>query len=131
MHSPEQTVDRMTIKPWAVTVEGYPDAAIYYTRTRGQAMADAWRCDAFGAISFKDFLKIAKCRKADLPHSQFGDAITVEGKPAFYIDRNRAYVRVQMQDMDRVSNVHPSDILPEGYRPEAYRALLEKQPCPK
>ena len=82
-------------------------------------LGDAMR---LGAWPFKGFLKIATCRKAsDVPEG-FGDRITADGKPAFYVERNRAYVRAAEDGSDVIGNYHPSEVLPEMYRPEAYRS---------
>lgn len=48
------------LKRFEVTVSGY-GAGVYVTTTRGKAMADAWRCDAFGHLTFGEFLKRARC----------------------------------------------------------------------
>lgn len=110
----------MKIKAWDVTVSGY-GVARYYAASRGKALAEAWRCDAFGRITFKDFLKIASCWKAMIVQSSFGAPITVDGKPAFFVERNRAYVRAVEAGSDVIGNYHPSEVLPEMYRPEEYR----------
>ncbi len=110
----------MKIKAWDVTVSGY-GVARYYAASRGKALAAAWRCDAFGRISFKDFLKIASCWKAMFVPEGFGAQITVEGKPAFYIERDRAHVRIAYPDATNVLSAHPYDILPLEFRPEPYR----------
>ena len=110
----------MKIKAWDVTVSGY-GVARYYAASRGKALAAAWRCDAFGHISFKDFLKIASCWKAMFVPEGFGAPITVECKPAFYVERNRAYVTIAYPDATNVLSAHPYDVLPVEFRPKAYR----------
>ena len=110
----------MKIKAWDVTVTGYGEAR-YYAASRGKALAAAWRCDAFGNISFRDFLKIASCWKAIFIPEGFGSPITVEGKPAFYIERNCAYVRIAYPGATNVMSAHPYDVLPIEFRPEPYR----------
>ena len=108
------------VKTWEVTVYGH-GAGRFVSGTRGKALAEAWRCDAFNRLSFKEFLKIARCRKAE-DGPGFGRPITVEGRPAFFIDRNGAYVRVVFPDSDVILCAHPYDVLPEDARPLAYRS---------
>lgn len=108
------------IKRWCVAVEGYGNAH-YELASRGKALAHAWACDAFGHLRFGDFLKIARCwRVHDLPE-RWGDRITVGGRPAFFIENNRQYVRFAYPGSDHVSNAHPYDVLPVEYRPNTYR----------
>jgi hypothetical protein len=110
----------MRIKAWDVTVQGY-GVGRYYAASRGKALAAAWRCDAFGRLKFGDFLKIASCWRAMLVPEGFGSAITVDGKPAFYVERNRAYVFIAYPDADHTLSAHPYDVLPIEFRPEPYR----------
>ena len=109
------------VKAWDVQVSGYGTQQ-YFSQSRGKAIAEAWRCDAFEHLSFKEFLKISSCRKSDDTPEGFGDRITADGKPAFYVERNRAYVRAVLQGEAVIGNWHPSEIEPERYRPEAYRS---------
>lgn len=115
----------MKIKAWDVTVRGY-GVARYYAATRGKALAEAWRSDAFSTISFKDFLKIASCFKAMFVHECFAAPITVGGKPAFFVERSRSYVRAAEAGSDVIGNYHPSEVLPESFRPERYRTTPTK-----
>lgn len=96
---------------------------IYLATTRGRALADAWRSDAFNGYTFGEFLKIARCRLTD--HQIEPKPITVSGKPAFYVDHNDQYVQFAYPDGEFVLNAHPLDVLPESFRPKAYQ---EPQP---
>jgi hypothetical protein len=108
------------MKRWSVTVQGYGEGS-YVAASRGKAIAQAWRCDAFGHLTFGQFLKIARCVSDPHIPEHFGAPITIEGKPAFFIDRNRAYVHFAYAQEERVLCAHPYDVLPIEFRPEAYR----------
>jgi len=108
------------IKRWCVAVSGYGTGR-YDAASRGKAIADAWRCDAFGHLRFGEFLKIVHCwRDHDVP-ARWGDPIVVGGKPAFFLENNSQYVRFTYPDSAIVSNAHPYDVLPVQYRPDNYR----------
>lgn len=108
------------IKRWCVAVVG--DGTGHYEATsRGKALADAWRCDAFNDHTFGQFMRIARCwRDHDVP-ARWGDPITVGGKDAFFVENNRQYVRFAYPGSAHVSNAHPYDVLPVEYRPDTYR----------
>lgn len=114
---------KMPIKAWDVTVRDY-GVGRYYAASRGKALAEAWRCEAFAHLSFKEFLKMASCWRAMFVPQGFGDRITANGKPAFFVERNRAYVRAVREGQTTIGNYHPYDILPECYRPEDYRSAV-------
>jgi hypothetical protein len=107
------------LKRFEVTVQGY-GAGIYVTTTRGKAMADAWRCDAFGHLTFGEFLKRARCVRTPEPPG-FGEPCTFVGKPALCFGHNQQYVSIQLPGRDHLSSAHPYDILPMEHRPRAYR----------
>jgi hypothetical protein len=108
------------VKRWLVSVAGY-SATAYTAKTRGSALADAWRCGAFDGIKFGEFLKIARCRRDRVCPSRWGDKITVSGKPAFFLGNNPQYIQFVWPGSDVVLNSHPYDVLPVGYRPSTYR----------
>lgn len=108
------------VKRWKVNVLGYGDA-FYEESTRGSAMARAWRCDAFSHLTFGEFLKIARCTRDHALPDRWGDPITVEGRPAFFLENNRQYVRFAYPGRAAPSNAHPYDVLPVEYRPDTYR----------
>lgn len=121
------------LKRWEVSVPGY-GTGIYCVPTRGKALADAWRCDAFSGVTFGEFIKFARARRATEP-PRWGDQITVLGKPAFFVGENGQYVQFAWPDGEFVLNSHPFDVQPESYRPAAYRtpsqaasALLMDEP---
>lgn len=66
---------------WLVTVDGYGQSEIF-ARSRGKALADAWRCDAFSHVTFKQFLSMAKATTG----SQHGDSL-FEGDGYAYVRR--------------------------------------------
>lgn len=110
----------MRVKPWHVTVRGYDGYGPFFAVSRGKAIADAWRCDAFCETSFKDFLKIVRCKAAE-PSKRFGERFTVNGRPARYISHDRQYVQFVYEGGDTVFNTHPLDIdQPEARRGTPY-----------
>lgn len=114
------------MKRWTITVRwasGTETSSDSTAATRGKALADAWRSDAFSGSTFGEFMKFARCRRTIDPQ-QWGDQITVEGKPAFYLGRNSQYVRIAYPDSDVALNAHPLDVSPESYRPECYRSAV-------
>lgn len=108
------------VKRWRVSVSGYGEGS-YVASTRGRAMADAWRCDAFSGSTFGEFLKFARCRRDRITPPRWGDEITVLGKPAYFIGENGQYVEFVYPGKDVVLNAHPYDVLPVEYRPRAYQ----------
>ncbi len=109
------------LKCWNVSVVGYGIERIV-AASRGAALAQAWRSDVFNAISFGQFLKMGSAWRAALVDEDFGKPITVNGKPAFFVERNRQYVRFAYPGGKAVLNVHPSEVEPEHFRPEFYRS---------
>lgn len=108
------------LRRYEVTV-GHWGAGIFLTTTRGKALADAWRSDAFEGYTFGEFLKMARCRLTDFQIKPV--PITVSGKPAFKVDHNQQYVQFVYPDGEFVLNAHPLDVLPECERPRSYRTL--------
>lgn len=108
------------MKRWRVSVDGYGTGA-YDATSRGKALSDAWRSDAFAHLSFKQFLGVARCQQeVDLP-ARYGDPITVAGHLGFFIENNRQYVRFAVPGGDGVLCAHPYEVLPVEYRPDTYR----------
>jgi len=116
----ELSSERFIIKPFVVSVDGYGQS-VYHARSRAKALADAWRSDVFSHWSYKDFLKHARCRATD-ENVRFGDQIVVCGRPAFFVENNRQYVRFVRPNSDTIMNAHPLDVKPIEYRPETYRS---------
>ncbi len=110
------------LRRYEVTV-GHWGAGIFLAVTRGKALADAWRSDAFNGYTFGEFLKMARCRLTDFQIKP--EPITVLGKPAFKVDHNSQYVQFAYPDGEFVLNAHPLDVLPESARPSTYRALAK------
>lgn len=118
----------MRVKPWEVVVRGY-GATTYYGTSRGKVIADAWRCDAFNRVSFKDFLSMVQCRRAE-PSERYGERFTISGYPARYISHNSQYVQFVWDDDDTVLNTHPLDIdQPEVRRGTPYSMLTPQVPA--
>jgi len=115
---------RFLLKRWTVSVRWASGATTESTitaSTRGKALADAWRCDAFSGSTFGEFLRFASCRRSKDEPSWWGEPITVLGKPAFYLGHDGQYVHFAYPDGDHVLYAHPLDVLPMHRRPEAYR----------
>lgn len=105
----------LIIKPFRVVVDGF-GGGIYYARSRGLALAHAWRCDAFNGHTFGEFLRIARSWK-EAGHERFGEEITVCGKPAYLVSWNSQYIQFVRPGSDVIMNSHPMDVDP----PEARR----------
>ncbi len=114
------TVPGFILRRFEVSVGHYGDAIILAT-TRGKALADAWRSDLFEGLTFGEFLKIARARLSK--YQPEPDAITVMGKAALGLGHNSQYVQFVYPGTDVVLNAHPLDVLPESYRPRAYRGV--------
>jgi hypothetical protein len=106
---------KFIIKSWAVTVYGCTQGSVF-AKARGAALADIWRCDAFGHLTFGEFLKVARCRR-DTEHAErWGEHITVGGRPAFMVGLNSQYIQFAYEDGDQVFNTHPLDVMPPDAR---------------
>jgi hypothetical protein len=106
------------LRRYVVSVEGWGESTVL-AASRGKAMADSWRSDAFEGYSFGAFLKIARCR-LDWWQPKPKE-ITVLGKRALYLGHNRQYVQFVYPGAEVVLNAHPYDVLPEDFRPAGYR----------
>jgi len=103
-------MEDMRVKPWEVQVAGYGYShTLYFEVSRGAAIANAWRSPAFDGMSFKDFLKIVRCRRAE-PSERYGERFTISGRAARYISHNRQYVQFVWDGEETVLNTHPLDI---------------------
>ena len=107
------------LRRYLVTVGRWGEAVIL-AASRGKAMADAWRSDAFTDYTFGEFLKIARCRLDS--YQPTPTEITVSGKRALGLGHNSQYVQFVYPGCDVVLNSHPLDVLPESERPRAYRS---------
>ena len=108
------------LRRWDVTVDG--TVGVYLARTRGKALASAWRCDAFGHLSFAEFLKIARCRLSETQPTP--DVITVSGETCWGLGHNRQYILLVRPYSEVVLYSHPLDVLPVSYRPQAYQGAV-------
>ena len=112
------------LKRWEISVtwaSGAVSTDEEVAPTRGKALARAWACDAFSGTTFGEFLRFARCRRSRYTPPRYGDPITVEGRPAFFIDNNRQYVRFAYPGAEHTMVAHPYDVLPVEYRPDTYR----------
>lgn len=114
------------IKAWSIAADGFQPYT-YYAASRARALRDAWHgyCN-YRQVSFKDWLLMARCSKRDDLPDEFGQAITVGGKPAFFVTSNSQYVQFVRPYAIEVFNAHPYDVEPEHMRPWTYR----KEPTP-
>ncbi|ODU22794.1 MAG: hypothetical protein ABS87_01090 [Sphingomonas sp. SCN 67-18] len=111
-----------TLKAFRVTVNGYGNE-LYYTTSRGQALAKAWRADIFEGWTFGQFLKIANARREE-PHPRFGEPIAVSGNPAYLVSWNSQYIQFVRPGSDVILNSHPLDVFPpEARRGTPYHVL--------
>lgn len=114
---------RCPLKRWDVSVRwssGAITTEVITARSRGAALAEAWRSDAFSGSTFGEFIKFARARRAPEPAS-WGEPCTVNGKPAFYLGCDGQYVHLCLADQKHVSFAHPSEVLPQHFRPRHYR----------
>ena len=103
------------VRPFAVSVPGYP-AYTYVARSRGQALAHAWRSwSSCGGGSFMDFMRIARCRRV-APSPRFGEPLSICGRAAYYVGQNSQYIQFVRPDSDVVLNAHPLDVEPAEAR---------------
>lgn len=112
------------LKRWSVTVtwsSGVETIGHVVATTRGRALADAWRSDAFNGSTFAEFMKFARCRRDRTTPPRWGDPITISGKPAFFLGNNRQYVEFAYPNATFLLSAHPYDVLPVEYRPDTYR----------
>jgi hypothetical protein len=112
------------VKRWEVSVlwsSGTITRGNCIASTRGKALADTWRSDAFSGSTFGEFLRFASCRRDPVAPPRWGDPITVLNKPAFFLGNNRQYVQFVYADATVTLNAHPYDVLPVEYRPDTYR----------
>lgn len=110
------------MKAWRVHVSGFSSVR-YFAASRGKALSAAWSdYSSFNAVSFGEFLKIAKVFRID-SYDGFGDLIEVGGQPAHYLTSDSQYVHICRPDSDVVLFAHPLDVYPDRYRPTAYRGL--------
>jgi hypothetical protein len=107
--------DGLIVRQWRVTVNGY-GSGLYVAKSRGMALSQAFLCDAFCQMKFKDFLRIANAT-GEQPDERFGEQITVGGRPAFWVGCNRQYMQFVRSGSDVVMHSHPYDVEP----PEARR----------
>jgi hypothetical protein len=116
----------LIIKPWRVQVSSFP-AYTYFARSRQKALSAAWDsyC-SYSAISFKDFLKIARAR-AEEPMGRFGEYIEVAGLPAYLVSYDRQYIQFVRPDSELILSSHPYDVQP----PEARRGTAYYTPTPE
>lgn len=117
---------KLLLKRWEVSVEwasGAITSNVVVATTRGRAMADTWRSDAFSGSTYAEFLKFARCRRDHGRPHRWGDRITACGRPAFFLGMNSQYVQIAFADADEqyVGNAHPYDVFPVEYRPDTYR----------
>lgn len=117
---------KLLLKRWEVSVEwssGTITRETVVATTRGKALVDTWRSDAFSGSTFGEFLKFARCRRDQYTPHRWGDRITACGRPAFFLGNNRQYVQIAFADTEEqyVGNAHPYDVFPVEYRPDTYR----------
>lgn len=100
------------LKGYRVEVRGFP-SSFYAAATHSKALAKAWRDYTHATdIAFRDFLKIARARRAPTPDG-FGDRILVGGAPAFRVTGQPSvnnYVQFVRPGSDQVLYSHPADV---------------------
>ena len=114
------TLPAFTLSRWFVTVDGYDRPRVIYAPSAGRALANAWRSFPI-PMSYKDFLRIASCKKDRNPPSRFGNLIQTDIGPVYFISMNEQYVQICIPGKDHVSNIHPLEVHDCSYRPRYYR----------
>lgn len=114
----------LIIRPYLVAVSGFGELT-WFARSRGKALAKAWEayCSYRDDVGFGAFMSIARCVGKTTAY-RFGEAITVGGKPAYFVSCDRQYIQFVRPDSDVVLNSHPFDVFP----PEARRGTPYYQP---
>ena len=112
------------LRRYVVAVQGWGEATVL-AASRGKALSDTWRCDAFGDMTFGEFLKIARCR-LDW-YQPTPQQITISGEAVWGLGHNGQYVQFVYPHGEHVLNSHPLDVLPVTARPRAYQPTPEDQ----
>ena len=102
------------LKPFTVEVNGF-GAFAYPAASRGKALAEAWGdyVSCYNSATFKDFLRIAKVRRAEpSTTTRFGEPIEVAGHPAYYVGERGQYVRFVRPGETVTFLSHPADVKP-------------------
>ena len=110
--------DTFKLRRFVVSVEGWGESTVLAT-TRGKALADTWRSDAFGHLSFGEFLKFARCRLDWCQPKP--TCISVGDELVWGLGNNGQYVQFVRPNGEFVLHSHPLDVLPDSYRPRAYQ----------
>jgi len=116
----------LIVKPFIVAVGGHGEWT-YYTRTRGHALAKAWRDFAeCRDVTFGQFLAQSNAYSG-VGSDRFGEPLTICGEPAFYIRHDSQYIHFVRPDSDVILCSHPLDVEP----PEARRGTPYYQEQPR
>lgn len=112
---------KMPVKAYQIYVDGYGFGANpIYARSRGKALADTWRGEPFGHLTFKQFLQKSKATVCDA-HPRFGERITVNGDEGYIVYLDRQYIHFVKPDNSTIYCTHPLDVEPpEARRGTAY-----------
>jgi hypothetical protein len=118
--------DTRSFRCFDVMVTGYGTAQ-FLAKSRGQALADAWRSSAFDGWSFKDFLKRARARLSEPAADHYvslrqsypkscippaGTRITAEGHTGIVLPAISpcSYVSFKDEETGARVNVHPAGV---------------------
>jgi hypothetical protein len=100
------------VKPWAISVGSEFRDIRYVAKSRGQALAKAWRdYQILGPTSFRDFLKIARARRASV--EGFGEPIRIAGTAGFRVGERGQYIAFVRPNSDEILLSHPADVKSE------------------
>ena len=95
-----------------MTVQGFPEGALYSARSPAKARAAAWRdFNSAHDASFREFLSISTLRRAPDPPG-IGQRIMVGGEPATRVIGYGQYVHYMRDDSDVILCSHPLDVTP-------------------
>lgn len=116
---------KFALKAYTISVDGF-DPYTYFAGSYGKAMAQAF--DSYRSFcancTYKDFLRMTRGQRHVGP-DRFGEPITINGRPAFFVSSNLQYVQFSWPGGTDFFNSHPYDVEPEHYRPSTYRTPRE------
>ena len=124
----EPSDPKLIVRPYRVSISGHgfgDGDVIRIASSRAKAVYLAFQeYREHYDVSFAEFIRRARAYTSSAT-ARFGEAITVSGKPAYYVGHNSQYIRFVYANADVVFNTHPLDVEP----PEARRGTPYYEPA--